>query len=180
MRTVIAGILGGIAMYVWASLAHGLTPLSTIGLQTIPNEAAALDRMHANLGDKPGLYAFPAQAMKDPAVMAHEPSGLVAYSPPGSGGLTPARLVTEFVLELIEAILVAFVLVTVAATFRARFMAAVGIGLIAAMATNFSYWNWYGFSLSYTYANAFIELVKFAVAGAVIAWWLGRGARAAA
>jgi hypothetical protein len=177
MRTLIAGILGAIAMYVWASLAHGLTPLSTVGLQAIPNETAALDRMHANLGDKAGLYAFPVQAMSDPAALAREPSGLVAYSPPGTGGLTPARLVTEFVLELIESILAAFVIATVAGAFRARFLAAVGIGLIAAMATNFSYWNWYGFSISYTYANAFIELIKFAVAGAVIAWWLGRGAR---
>ena len=39
-----------------------------------------------------------------------------------------------------------------------------------------SYWNWYGFSAAYTFANAFTELVKFVVAGAAIALVLrGRG-----
>jgi hypothetical protein len=48
------------------------------------------------------------------------------------------------------------------------------------MATNFSYWNWYGFNLDYTLANAFTELVKFVVAGfvaAVVLGWRRRGSR---
>jgi hypothetical protein len=47
------------------------------------------------------------------------------------------------------------------------------VGVVAAIATNFSYWNWYGFSFDYTLANAFTELVKFVVAGVVIALVLG-------
>ncbi|HLY80874.1 MAG TPA: hypothetical protein VKQ70_15940, partial [Caulobacteraceae bacterium] len=53
--------------------------------------------------------------------------------------------------------------------FSQRLGLAVLVGLIAGMATNFSYWNWYGFGLDYTLANAFIELMKFVVAGLVIA-----------
>jgi hypothetical protein len=47
------------------------------------------------------------------------------------------------------------------------------VGVIAGMATNLSYWNWYGFDLSYSLANAFIELMKFVVAGVAIALVLG-------
>jgi hypothetical protein len=141
-----------------------------------------MDRMHANLGDKAGLYAFPSVGSAgNAALVARSPSGILAYTPPGAGGLTPARLATEFVLELIESVLAAFVLVAVAAEFRARLTAALVIGVIAGMATNFSYWNWWSFSLDYTLANAFIEVVKFVVAGAVIALvlgWKGRAARA--
>jgi hypothetical protein len=50
--------------------------------------------------------------------------------------------------------------------------------VIAGMATNLSYWNWYGFDLSYSLANAFIELVKFVVAGVAIALTLGWRRRA--
>jgi hypothetical protein len=56
--------------------------------------------------------------------------------------------------------------------FGRRFGIAVLVGVIAGIATNLSYWNWYGFGLDYTLANAFIEVVKFAVAGLVIALML--------
>jgi len=58
--------------------------------------------------------------------------------------------------------------------FGRRFGIAILVGLIAGMATNLSYWNWWGFGLDYTLANGFIELMKFVVAGLVIALLLGR------
>jgi hypothetical protein len=177
MRILIAGILGGIAMYVWASVAHVATPLGSMGLSAVPNEAAVTVAMHRNLGDRPGLYIVPYMAGgKSPDALKTSPTALLAYQPPGAGGMTPGRLGFEFGLEVAEALLLALVL-SAASGFGARMGAALAVGLTAAMATNFSYWNWYGFSLDYTLANAFTELVKFVLAGLVIAWWLGRGAR---
>jgi hypothetical protein len=170
-------------MYVWATIAHVATPLATIGLQPVPNEAAVLAAMHRNLGDKPGLFFLPFMAGNDMAAheakLKVEPAALVAYRPPGAGGMTPGQLITEFVLELVESLLAAAIL-AMAAGFATRVGAAVMIGLIAGMATNLSYWNWYGFSLDYSLANAFTELMKFVFAGVVIALVLGwkrRGAR---
>ena len=109
------------------------------------------------------------------AKLAVSPHGLLAYNPPGGGGITPRQLVTEFVLELIEAVLTAVVVgVAVTRGFVGRVGVAAAVGAAAAIATNFSYWNWYGFSLDYTLANAFVELMKFIFAGAVIALVLGR------
>jgi hypothetical protein len=178
MRILIAGVLGGIAMFLWASIAHMATPLASIGLQPIPGGDATVTGLHQTLGDRAGLYFFPfagtgPRAMADQeAKLKVEPSGLLAYRPPGAGGVTPSLLGVEFALEVIESLLAAAVL-AMAAGFGARFGMAVAIGLVAAMATNFSYWNWYGFSLDYTLANAFTELMKFVVAGLVIAWVLG-------
>jgi hypothetical protein len=187
MRVLIAGLIGGIVMYIWASVAHVATPLATIGLKAMPNEAGAITALHQNLGDKPGLYFFPfmqGSASDSKAMAAQEaklkvsPSGLLAYQPPGTPGLAPRQLVIEFVLELVESILAAFILAG-AAGFSRRLGVAALIGVIAAMATNFSYWNWYGFSLDYTLANAFTELMKFVFAGAAIAWVLGWRRKAA-
>ena len=69
-------------------------------------------------------------------------------------------------------------LLVVAAGFAQRLAMAVMVGVVAALATNFSYWNWYGFSSDYTLANAFTELMKFVVAGVVIALALGWRRRA--
>ena len=181
MRVLIAGVIGGIVMYIWASVAHVATPLATIGLEAMPNEAAAMAVLHQSLGDKPGLYFFPfmhgsasdAKAMAaQKAALQTSPAGLLAYQPPGTSGLGVSRLITEFVLELVESVLAAVVLAC-AAGFSRRLGIAVLIGVIAGMATNLSYWNWYGFDIDYTLANAFTELMKFVFAGAAIAWVLG-------
>ena len=185
MRIVIAGVLGGIAMFIWATIAHVATPLATAGLQPLPNEAATVAALHQQLGDKGGLYFFPYAAGMDANSMAAQeaklkvgPSGLLAYQGPTPAGAFPRQLAAEFALEIVESLLTAAILM-VAASFGARLGLAVAVGVIAAVATNVSYWNWYGFSAAYTLANAFTELVKFVVAGAVIALVLrGRARRA--
>jgi len=170
MRVLIAGILGGIAMYVWASVAH-LSPLGAIGAHTMPNERLVVAALQLSLGDKGGVYVYPGPsgggaAAKPPAPTAE---GMLAYTPNGAGALTPRQLGTEFALEMIEALLMAAIAALAAVDFGRRVAIATLVGLIAGMATNVSYWNWYGFGLDYTLANAFIELMKFVVAGLVIA-----------
>jgi hypothetical protein len=179
MRIFVAGVLGGIAMFIWASIAHVALPLASMGMKAIPNEAAVAAAMHKNLGDKAGLYFMPFATGMDQKTMAAqeaklkvEPSALVAYQPPGAGGMMPRQLGVEFALEVVESILTAALLL-VANGFSARLGMAVMVGVIAGMATNLSYWNWYGFDLSYSLANAFIELMKFVVAGVAIALVLG-------
>ena len=38
------------------------------------------------------------------------------------------------------------------------------------MATNLSYWNWYGFPITYTAVYMMIEIVGFLCIGLVTAW----------
>ena len=45
-------------------------------------------------------------------------------------------------------------------------------GVLAAIATNISYWNWYGFPKVYTASYMFIQLVGFLCVGLVAAWVL--------
>ena len=183
MRIVIAGVLGGVAMFIWASIAHVALPLAAMGMKPIPNEDAVAAAMHKNLGDKPGLYFIPFATGMDQKTMAAqeaklkvEPSALVAYQPPGANQFG-RQLGVEFALEVVESILTAALLM-VATGFSTRIGMAIMVGLVAGMATNLSYWNWYGFDLSYSLANAFIELVKFVVAGLAIALVLGWRRRA--
>ena len=184
MRILLAGLIGGVVMFIWATIAHVATPLASAGLQTLPAEATTIAALHASLGDKPGFYFFPAvagsdsKAMKDQqAKMQLGPSGLLAYRPPGAAGVSPRQLGIELLLEIGESVLLA-VAVSVAAGVPRRLGVAVAVGVIAAVSTNFSYWNWYGFSGDYTLANAFTELMKYVLAGAaIIAFLAWRGRR---
>jgi hypothetical protein len=185
MRIVIAGILGGIAMFIWTSIAHVATPLGSVGLKTMPNEAAVVTTLHGALGERSGLYFFPGMgSASDSGSMAAQeakmrsgPSGLLAYNAPTTPGMTGRQLIVEFAAEVVEAILAA-VLISLTAGLWPRMRVALVIGVIAAITTNVSYWNWYGFSGDYTAAAAFVELVKYLVAGAVVAAVLGWRRRA--
>ena len=51
MRILLAGILGGIAMFVWTSIAHMALPLGEAGINEIPNESAVLNEMQSSMGN---------------------------------------------------------------------------------------------------------------------------------
>jgi len=179
MRVVIAGIVGGIAMYVWASIAH-LSPLAQIGIHTLPNESFVAGVVQNDLNKRDGVYIYPSPMGDSKA--NHAPSttaGLLVYNSHSSGALEPKQLGIELALEVIESLLMAVIAAQVAGGFGGRVRVAALVGLIAGMATNFSYWNWWSFGLDYTLANAFIEAMKFVVAGLVIAAILRRKASAA-
>lgn len=191
-RVFLAGLLGGLAMFVWSSVAHVALPLGQTGIKEIPNEPAVLSAMHTSLGETPGMYAFPGIGQGQPDMKQYErklaanPSGILIYHPPGAHALTAGQLVTEFLTELIESLLVVFLLAqTQLSSFGARVGFVVIAGVVAALVTNVSYWNWYGFPASYTAAYMAIQIVGFLcvglVAGAMIKPTTApAGARAAA
>jgi len=183
-RILLAGILGGIAMFLWSSVAHVILPLGHAGIEEIPNEASVLSAMYASLGEKSGMYLFPGMELgahptreQEHAAMQHygeklagNPSGLLIYHPPGAKALTPGQLAAEFLTELAEALIVVFLLAQTRLTsFGSRVGFVTLVGILAAITTNISYWNWYGFPASYTAAYMTIEVVGYLVIGIVAA-----------
>jgi len=183
-RILLAGILGGIAMFLWSSVAHVMLPLGQTGIKEIPNEASVLSTMYTSLGEKSGMYMFPGMELgaqptreQEHAAMQHygeklagNPSGLLIYHPPGAKALTPGQLAAEFLTELAEALIVVFLLAQTRLTsFGSRVGFVTLMGLVAAITTNIPYWNWYGFPASYTAAYMTIEIVGYLVIGIVAA-----------
>lgn len=181
-RTVLAGLAGGVAMFLWMSLAHVVLPLGQTGVQEIANETPVLSAMHAALGEESGFYIFPGMGLGPDATnqqknaamqqydqkLAANPSGLLVYHPPGQTGLTTGRVATEFLTELVEALLVVFLLAqTRLSSFGGRLAFVTMAGVLASLPTNLSYWNWYGFPSNYTAAYMLTQIVGFLCVGAV-------------
>ena len=183
MKILLAGILGGIAMFIWTSLAHMALPLGEAGISEITNESAVLSAMQTNIGDKTGLYIFPGmgvgknatrqeknEAMKQIAAKAASgPSGLLMYHPtrPFNFG---KLMGVEFATELLAAILAVFLLAqTRIVSFAGRVGFVFVIGILAAIATNVSYWNWYGFPGVYVASYMLITVIGFLCVGIVAA-----------
>jgi hypothetical protein len=183
MKILLAGILGGVAMFIWTSIAHMVLPLGEAGVGEIPNESAVLSAMQSNIGDQTGLYIFPGmgvgknathqeknEAMKQMAAKAaNGPSGLLMYH--ATRQFSIGKLMgIEFATELLEAILVVFLLAqTVIAGFGGRVGFVLVAGIMTAIATNVSYWNWYGFPSVYIASYVLIQVVGFFVVGIVAA-----------
>ena len=180
MRILLAGILGGIAMFVWTSIAHMALPLGEAGINEIPNESAVLSAMQGNIGDKTGLYIFPglgvgknatreekSEAMKQMQQrIAANPSGILMYHPPGRPFAFGKSLVVEFSTEVLQAILVVWLLAqTRIGSLGGRVGFVLIAGILAAITTNISYWNWYGFPGVYTASYILIEIVGFFLVG---------------
>jgi hypothetical protein len=185
MRIVIAGIVGGIAMFVWTSIAHVALPLGQVGFSQIPNEKPVLSAMQDSIGSRPGLYFFPWTDMKSSDAMAQaeakmkvNPSGLLVYHPPGASGMTAQMLIIEFVKEVVVSLIAAILLAqTLLASYAGRVGFVALTGLAAGLTTNVSYWNWYGFPADYTIAYAGIDITGYVVAGLAIAALLKRRTR---
>jgi hypothetical protein len=188
MKILLAGIFGGIAMFIWTSIAHLVLPLGEAGISEIPNESALLGAMRSNIGDQIGLYIFPGmgagkdgtsqeknEAMKQMAAKAASgPSGLLMYH--ATRPFTFGKWMgIEFATELLEAILAVFLLAQTQITgFGGRVGFVFVAGIMTAIATNVSYWNWYGFPSVYVGSYMLIQVVGFSVAGIVAALVLRR------
>src|SRR4029450_5560878 len=193
MKICLAVFFGGIVMFIWTSIAHMFLPLGEAGISEIPNEQAVLAAMQSNIGEKSVLYFFPGlgvgkngtrqeknEAMKQEAAkMASGPSGLLIYNYARPFAFAKA-LTIEFATELVGAILVVFLLAqTTIASFAGRVGFVLVAGILAAIATNVSYWNWYGFPCLYTVSYMFIQVIGFFCVGIVAAFVLPKRGPAA-
>ena len=178
-------------MFIWTSVAHMALPLGEAGIREIPNESAVLSAMQSNIDDRTGLYIFPGpgvgknatrqeknDAMKHTVEkIAVNPSGILMYHAPGRPFTIGKWLGIEFGTELLEAILVVFLLAqTRIVSFAGRIGFVVVAGILAAITTNVSYWNWYGFPCVYTASYMFIQIVGFFLVGIAAALLLPKRA----
>jgi hypothetical protein len=172
-RVFLAGVLGAVAMFLWSGVAHMALPLGEAGVQQIDKEDALLSTLQSTLNSH-GLYMFPKMApgsdqYQNEKKMATGPSGLLIYFP-SRDFVFGKSLALEFATELIQALIAVYLLsLTTLGTFGGRFGFYVILGLLAAIATNISYWNWYGFPVTYTASYMFTGWVGYLCAGLVAA-----------
>ena len=187
-RILLAGILGGVVMFVWNFVAHDLLPLGYMGVKTMSNEDAVRSALDTNLGDSPGLYIFPSggwtpgmsadqkkEVMKKVAEQtAQGAAGIMIYRPKRVFNF-PKRLIIQFATDFAEALLAVFLL---AQTGIRGFGGKVGFvltaGVLAAITTNVPYANWYGFPKDFTLGQMIIQVIGFLLVGIVAALMLGK------
>src|SRR5512146_320083 len=112
MRILLAGIAAGVAMFIWSAIAHVATPLGTIGISTLPDESVTVGNLASAIGDKGGLYLFPMPSgTSGPSTSAATaPGGFLVFNPRVATTMAPKNLVIEFLTELAEGLIAAWLL----------------------------------------------------------------------
>jgi len=175
-KMVLAGIIGGIIIFIWGAISHTVLPIGEAGFSQLANEDSLLQSLQGNI-DRPGMYFFPwvdHHAGKE-ARQAWEqkyksgPHGLLIYSPTGNEPMPPSTLLIELFTDIVAALIAAFLLSKISGTFRGRVTAVMLMGLFAWVAISWPYWNWYEFPASFTLAEGIDQVVGWFLAGLAMA-----------
>ena len=188
MRILIAGLIGGLVMFMWGAVSHMMLPIGEMGMKTPTEQASAL----ATLGPSTqgsGVYMYPSPPKEDwndetkmkafAESAKGQPYAFVIYQPGGNPvnqSMTPS-LVKQWGSDTLAAILAAWVLALGAFGFAKRVLIAGALGLFAWVAIAVPFWNWYMFPTDFTIGTLLEQVIGWLLSGAGIAWWLGRGER---
>ena len=183
-RILLAGVLGGLTLFVWMFVAHDILGLGEMGVGEIPNEGVVLSAMRGAIPEA-GFYIFPGLGLgpkptreqREAAMPEYmkkyeqSPHGILVYHPPSGPFHFGAALGREFALNVLQALLAAWLLTFAASGkgYSARVGLVIIAGVLAAISTNVEYWNWYGFPGNYVAGYMTTQIVGFVLAGFVIA-----------
>lgn len=189
-RILLAGILGGLTLFVWMFVAHELLGLGEMGVGEIPNEAVVLSAMRGAIPEA-GFYIFPGfglgpkptNAQRNAAMPEYmkkyeqSPHGILVYHPPSGPFHFATLLGREFALNVLQALLAALLLWCGASgrSYGTRVGVVTVAGVLAAISTNVEYWNWYEFPGNYIAGYMTTQIVGFVLAGFVIAAFVKNG-----
>lgn len=185
MRIVIAGLIGGLVFFLWGALAHMALGLGDRGMHYGQAPKATLAALQADLR-LPGIHVLPSlpeAEMGDAEAVAafakeHAGSGyaFIVYRPDGHPGLADMgpSLGTQWATDTLAALLAAGLLSLLPGGFGQRVAVAGALGVFATVAQLVPFWNWYLFPLDFVLGNLAKHALGWALAGAAMAWWLGR------
>lgn len=188
MRVVVAGVVGGIVMFMWGFVSHMVLPIGEMGVENLPEESVVMPVMKTSINHR-GFYFFPGkkQDANESEQKAWEdkytagPRGILIYDPePGVAAMSPNMLGIELGSNVLASLVAAMVLACVGGGVGKRVFVATAIGLIGWMSIDVSYWNWFRFPTEVTEAACIDQVVGWLVSGLAMALVLGSAKKAAA
>ncbi len=184
-RILIAGVAGGIVLYIWGIVSFHFLPWHAMG--RLPGETAITQAMRA--ADVPaGVYRLPGRDREAMQKMteaerekvqaewkaAHEqgPLAVIVYDAEGASTLPVMAMVRGLVLDVLLAAVAAAILSMAAPALGGlptRILFLVLVGIYASIATHLMNWNWMGFPLGFSLEMACDTVVGSLLLGIVLA-----------
>jgi hypothetical protein len=155
VRMLMAGVVGGVILFVWGFLAWGVLPIHKTTIHEISSQDSLITALQSALPQK-GVYLFPSMSQNAPSAEAEKqwqeryrkgPVGMIVYDPAGSEPMMPMQMLTGIIINIISAFFVAWFLARSTA-YNAPYIKRVAYcgmyGIFATTATTLILWNWFG------------------------------------
>ena len=184
-KILLAGLLGGIILYIWGAAAWVVIPLHKGSLHRMANEESVVAAMKTGLPVK-GVYLFPgmpgggmdtaaSQAAMNAYARKYEqgPTGMVIYDPGGLSPMMTGQMIIGFIVDVLCAFLAAWLLArstAAGAGYVARVCFCGLLGILITLFGDVGRWNWMNFPLDYTTAVAADTVIAWVLAGLGIGW----------
>ncbi len=178
VRMIIGGIVAGIVIFNWGYVAHEFLPLGEAGMHDIPKEEAVSALVKDGVHE-PGIYLLPGRVMTKSkskeeqeammAKVARGPTGFLVIHPEGSETALPMYLARQFATNVVCGLLAALIVTQLRPGFVVRVLCVTLLGIFGFVMVCVPYWNWYGFPLDFTIAQAIEHIVGWFLAGLAIA-----------
>jgi hypothetical protein len=121
------------------------------------------------MGDAAVVRAYSIKAVRSPYAW-------VVYQPRGTDMMQMGpQIGRQWASDTLASLALAFVMGLAVVGFRRRVAIAAAAAVFAWLSSMLPYWNWYRFPLDFTLAALAEQLIGWLLAGAAMAWWLGRG-----
>jgi hypothetical protein len=176
-RLAIATITGSLIMFIWGGFSHMVLFIGA-GYKPLPNEEKIIKTLESSIPEK-GLYFFPGKdfrqkntGQQDSAFLEKfrtGPVGILVYRPVGGNPLSPDKLITQFISNLLSAFIAAFIVSLAAAVYWKQVFVITLIGALACVAVSTIYWNWYEFTTNFFLAQIADQTIGFFLSGLAIA-----------
>src|SRR5260370_22668060 len=164
-KILLAGVLGGLALFAWESVAHMALPLGEAGIRGLGEHEAPVLAAFRDHVKEPGFYYFPApedkrgmtadQKGKDMQVgvqrAASEPEGILIVYPQGRVVTLGTRLPIQLAADVVVMLIAAFLLskATMLKGYGSRVGFVTLMGLIPTLQPDMPPWTWHGFPGTY-------------------------------
>ncbi|MEQ1902626.1 MAG: hypothetical protein ABL888_00405 [Pirellulaceae bacterium] len=185
LRVIMAGIVGGLLLFVGGAASHMGLELEGRTFRVIQDESAARDFFNKQ-AIEPGIYGFPAMSPNFPSMSADEqtaewervgklykegPAVISIVAPRGEEMMSGQQLGGEAFFNILAALVVAFVASHFSDRCRllTRWSLIVLIGVSGWLALSTSLAVWYRFPWSFTMDGLYVVLIEWAMAGLAIA-----------
>ncbi|HLF13820.1 MAG TPA: hypothetical protein VI932_02885 [Bacteroidota bacterium] len=181
-KIVLAGIVGGLILWIWGFISWVVLPLHTAAERPIPNESEIAETLARALPEK-GVYLFPmmpqetadmSPAGQEAAMTAYVakfqagPHGRIFFDPAGGDPFMVNQMISGLLIFMLSASIVAWLLSRSTAageSFLSRVVYCGMIGTLIAVGCYLSEWNWMGYSFDWTRALMFDSIVAWLLAG---------------
>ncbi|MEM7454511.1 MAG: hypothetical protein AAF456_09175 [Planctomycetota bacterium] len=183
IRAVIAGVVAGIVLFVWGFVTNMIIPLGEVGIKYLDrgHEEAVLNTMREQI-EEPGLYFMPgwdrsltgeelnSELARWNGAYESGPTGFLIFHPTGTSPISPRQLGVQLILDLFIGVFAAFIISHCAnAGFVSKLTIAGLCGVLAFLASDAAYCNWFRYPLDFTLAKFADKVCGFLLVGLTLA-----------